>query len=58
MTQRSASGADVAETYKRLLASNESVDNPNRWLKRVAFVAAVSLGGWLWRRRPPRLSDE
>ena len=39
-----------AETYRQLLASDGAESSSNRWVKRGALVAAVTLGGWLWRR--------
>ena len=38
-----------AETYRQLLAA-DAAPSSNRWVKRGALVAAVTLGGWLWRR--------
>jgi hypothetical protein len=39
-----------AETYRQLLASDAAEPSSSRWVKRGALVAAVTLGGWLWRR--------
>jgi hypothetical protein len=55
---RASEGMDAAETYRRLLASNDAGETSSRWLKRAAFVAAVGVGGWLWRRRPARRSTD
>jgi hypothetical protein len=47
---RSSHGSDTAETYRRLLASNDVSAAPSRWPTRLAVaVAAAGVGGWLWR---------
>ena len=58
---RSNQGADNAETYRRLLASNEVSAAPSRWPTRLAVVvAAAGVGGWLWRHssRSPKPERE
>lgn len=53
-----------AETYRQLLAADAEAPSSSRWVKRGALVAAVTLGGWLWRRTltsapsPERPGDE
>ena len=39
-----------AESYRQLLAGDVAAPSSTRWVKRGALVAAVTLGGWLWRR--------
>jgi hypothetical protein len=48
---RSTQESESAETYRRLLASNDTKP-ASRWPKRLALVVAVGVGGWLWRRPP------
>jgi hypothetical protein len=38
------------EAYRQLLASDTRESDSRRWVKRGALLAAVGLGGWLWRR--------
>src|SRR6266571_4341287 len=47
---RSTAESDAAETYRRLLTANDTDKSSGRWPKRVAFILALSVGGWLWRR--------
>ena len=42
----------TADTYRELLAPDQTRSGPARWLRRGVFgVAAVSVAGWLWRRK-------
>src|SRR5437660_9558265 len=52
--ERLPAGSDAAETYRRLLANNETGKSPARWPRRMAFLVALGVGGWLWRR-PSRM---
>jgi hypothetical protein len=36
--------------YRELLAADAKEQDSRRWVKRGALLAAVSVGGWLWRR--------
>jgi hypothetical protein len=38
------------ETYRQLLASDGRDHGSHPWLKGGALLAALSVGGWLWRR--------
>ena len=54
---------DDAETYRQLLASDAVAPSSSGWVKGGALVAAVTLGGWLWRRTlksaaPDRPADQ
>jgi hypothetical protein len=40
-----------AETYRQLLAPEVVEHGSHRWVKRGALLAALSVGGWLWRRK-------
>jgi hypothetical protein len=51
---RSSQGSDGVETYRRLLASNETSKPKARWRPRLAIFVAVGLGGWLWRNTSRR----
>lgn len=56
---RPPGGQEAAETYRRLLeAAPSDSEKSHPWLKSAAVLAAVGVGGWLWRRRPPRPADE
>ena len=48
-TRPAAETAEV-DAYRQLLAADSREDGAGRWVKRGALVAAVGLGGWLWRR--------
>ena len=56
--------AEDVETYRQLLAPDPPASSSSGWVKGGAFVAAVTLGGWLWRRTlksaasPERSADE
>jgi hypothetical protein len=39
------------EAYRQLLASDDRQQPSHRWLKGGAVLAAVGIGGWLWRRK-------
>jgi hypothetical protein len=41
----------ASNTYRQLLASDAREQGSRRWVKRGALLAAVSVGGWLWRRK-------
>jgi len=40
-----------ADAYRQLLATDAREQGARRWVKRGALLAAVSVGGWLWRRK-------
>ena len=40
-----------ADAYRQLLATDGRDQGSGRWVKRGALLAAVSIGGWLWRRK-------
>jgi hypothetical protein len=52
VSARPAPPPNDVETYRQLLAADAGQPKNNRWLKRGALVAAVSVAGWLWRRGP------
>ena len=42
----------TADTYRELLAPDQARSDKSRWLRRgVVGVTAVSLAGWIWRRK-------
>lgn len=42
----------TADTYRELLAPDQARSDKSRWLRRgVIGVTAVSLVGWIWRRK-------
>jgi hypothetical protein len=47
----------VADTYRELLAADAAQPTAMRWVRRGALgLAAVSVAGWLWRRRAAEAS--
>jgi hypothetical protein len=40
-----------AETYRQLLQPEDGGQPSHQWLKRGALLAALGVGGWLWRRK-------
>src|SRR3954467_4672399 len=50
-TRRPPSGSKDTEAYRQILNGPETApQSPTRWLKRGALLAAVGMGGWLWRQ--------
>ncbi len=47
---RSGDGSDRAETYRRLLESNEQPRKRARWPAPLGLLAAAGVAAWLWRR--------
>ena len=50
---RSRPAVDTSEVdaYRQLLAADPRDHGGRRWVKGGALLAAVSIGGWLWRRK-------
>ena len=49
--ERLAAGSDAAEAYRRLLMVDKDTGKSSaRWPRRMAFLVALGVGGWLWRR--------
>jgi hypothetical protein len=45
---------EIADTYRQLLDAGAPTSGTRRWVKRgVLGLAAVSLAGWVWRRKAP-----
>jgi hypothetical protein len=49
---RTVIASPTADTYRELLTPDTALPGKARWLRRGVFgVAAVSVVGWLWRRK-------
>ncbi|MEO7133787.1 MAG: hypothetical protein ABI024_06160 [Vicinamibacterales bacterium] len=49
---RPVSTSPTADTYRQLLATDQTGTGKSQWLRRGAIgVTALSVAGWIWRRK-------